>query len=136
MCCSPVCIEERKPGSSSAKRILVSSGTDEQNLSQNKLKKLRRFGTKSFTRKSDKFPKCHNCGNPKVRECLEFELELKLLFDVKIKRLSIRLIYLLHMTVTCLERPSGGICNFYQILRVCMSLRLNLRAILGWIGLN
>lgn len=58
--------EERIQFRESIKRPLeLLNGTQDQSLSRNKLKKLRRNSKKNFDPKPDKFDKCA-CGNPKV----------------------------------------------------------------------
>lgn len=58
--------EERIQFRESIKRPLeLLNGSQDQSLSRNKLKKLRRNSKKNFDPKPDKFDKC-TCGNPKV----------------------------------------------------------------------
>ena len=78
VCYSPVVDEDRRLERENIKRAVdLINCSDEQSLSRNKLKKLRRYCNKSFVPKGDKFVKCHNCGNPKVWICFSFcELDL------------------------------------------------------------
>lgn len=62
--------EERIQFRESIKRPLeLLNGTQDQSLSRNKLKKLRRNSKKNFDPKPDKFDKCA-CGNPKGLKCV------------------------------------------------------------------
>lgn len=83
VCAASLChatAEERIQFRESIKRPLeLLNGTQDQSLSRNKLKKLRRNSKKNFDPKPDKFDKCA-CGNPKVSTWFMYNCKISHLF--------------------------------------------------------
>jgi tRNA-dihydrouridine synthase 1 len=68
---TPLADEDNHQPRENIKRPLeLINGTNDPTLSINKLKKLRRYTSKTFVSKPDKFEKCGTCGNPKGLKCV------------------------------------------------------------------